>query len=143
MKITILKLAILISLACITSLVHATIINKGSYLTDTKSSLDWINLNLTLGKSYSQIRNDPQFSDWRYATLSECYTLISDANNHPIVDCSITTAINIESGSQLDSLMSALGNTADEYAKKLLDPSLTSFLQYTIDFITLPLIHTT
>jgi hypothetical protein len=75
----------------ITGSAQATIIDHGTYLTDTVSGLDWLDVTATIGKSYAQV--SANFSNatsaefgWHYATTTQLEKLVSDA-----------TAINIQS----------------------------------------------
>ena len=54
---------------------NATLIDNGSYITDTISGLDWLKLGSTYGKSYEQVSDEistgGQLEDWQYATAIE------------------------------------------------------------------------
>lgn len=61
------------------SAAHATIIDHGSYLSDTTSGLDWLDLTATAGLSFNTVSASPPPGGWHYASLSDVATLFDDA----------------------------------------------------------------
>ena len=51
---------------------NAAIIDNGSYTTDTESGLDWLDVTLSINRSYSDVSSQfgsgGDFEGWRYAT---------------------------------------------------------------------------
>ena len=78
MKITKLKLATLIGLLASSLSVNATIIDNGSYTTDTITGLDWLDVTMTLNMSVNEVSNDTRFIGWRYATTNDLNNLVTD-----------------------------------------------------------------
>ncbi len=69
---------LLLPILILTNDAGAAIINQsnaGSSGADLQG-LDWLSLDQTLGMSYSEVTQDPAFSGYRYASLSEVATLI-------------------------------------------------------------------
>jgi len=64
----------------IPAMVAAEIIDRGNFLTDTETQLDWLKLTLSANRSYndvsSQFDKDGDFSGWRYASIEEIKTLL-------------------------------------------------------------------
>ena len=58
---------------------QASIMDHGSYLTDTTTSMDWLDLTATQGLSYSSVIGSPPAGGWHYASLADVSTLFDDA----------------------------------------------------------------
>jgi len=103
--------------------VHAAFIDSSTFLTDTDSSLDWLDVTATYGRSYTDVFADindsaTQTTDafslsdgWRYATGDEFNALVSNwiGTTTPITTYSTVTYFNNE----IDGLVTALGSTID------------------------------
>jgi hypothetical protein len=72
---------------------RASIIDNGTYTTDTATGLDWLDVTASIGLSFNQVSAQfgasQQFEGWRYATVAELTTLLANAgiaaphNNSP------------------------------------------------------------
>lgn len=65
---------------------HATVINHGTYTTDTTSGLDWLDTSFTANQSYDQVTTElagGSLNGWRYATADDLFTLISNFTGTP------------------------------------------------------------
>ena len=58
---------------------QAAIVDHGVYLSDTTTSLDWLDLTATTGLSYNQVISSPPLGGWHYASLADVGTLFDDA----------------------------------------------------------------
>ena len=60
-----------------------SLVDHGSYTTDTATNLNWLDLSATYGLSYNQVMGNSGVNyiaeGWRYATSSELATLFTDA----------------------------------------------------------------
>lgn len=96
--------------------VQAFIIDRGNYLTDTKSGLDWLDVTLTVNLpplhiiSPETVPSD-EFTGWRYATDIQLAELIS---NYTGVDVLLYDPF-IQEPDRIDGLIELLGDTAREY----------------------------
>ena len=121
MKITKLKLATLIGLLVCSLSANATIIDNGSYTTDTITGLDWLDVTETLGLSVDQVLASPLYNDWHYATADQFSTLIYNIIGINITDYyedtrSYTTFYRIKlTREQSDNIIQLLGSTLDKY----------------------------
>ena len=57
--------------------VHALLIDKNTYATDTATGLDWLDVTATRGMSYASIINNPQYNGYRFATRAELDKLVT------------------------------------------------------------------
>lgn len=73
------------NLLCVVALffsvsVNAALIDHGSHVHDTTSGLDWLKLDATIGRTYSQVTGELSsggfFEGWQYATGSEWENLL-------------------------------------------------------------------
>ncbi len=82
MKILNTLLVILLHLFLTSNAVQATIIDNGTYTTDTGSGLDWLDVTLTIDRSYNDISSQlgigGEFEGWRYAHSEDVRTLIQN-----------------------------------------------------------------
>lgn len=81
-KLRLLLLAIAVPL-CLSSNAGGKILDRGDYLTDTQSNLDWLDVTASANMSYNdiakQLGKGGQFEGWRFATVGEFNTLINNA----------------------------------------------------------------
>lgn len=88
-----------------------------SYLTDTATNLDWLDVTTTAGMSFnyvsSQLGVGGQFAGWRYATGNEFNTLVSNYSGIAITAGNYGQ-VNMEPD-RIDGLVTLLGNTLDMY----------------------------
>lgn len=80
------KIAVLIALAFLSNVAVAEFYDRGRYITDPVSGLDWIKLDETLGRTYAQIAAGAGgFLDdgWRFATKSELENLLGRVTQLP------------------------------------------------------------
>lgn len=88
-----------------------------SYLTDTATNLDWLDVTTTAGMSFnyvsSQLGVGGQFAGWRYATGDEFNTLVSNFSGVSIP----TGAYYVQplETDRIDGLVSLLGSTLDTH----------------------------
>lgn len=72
---------------CFSSVTNAALINNDYFTTDTNSRLDWLDVSLTLNKSYydvsSQLGSGGEFEGWRYATSAELNSLVLSVAEKP------------------------------------------------------------
>lgn len=120
--------ALILSGAAISA--NATIIDHNTYLSDTTSGLDWLDVTASINMSYNdvsnQLGNGGLFDGWRYATGDEFNTLLSAytgvANNgYNFTKVDSTTGVT-------DSLIQLLGDTLNSETQFLYNKS---YLEYT------------
>lgn len=91
---------------------YANIVDQGSYLTDTSSNLDWLDVTETFGKSYDYVNSQfgvvGLYAGWRYATGDEFNTLLSNFTGTTITGYGV---VNQETD-LIDGLVLMLGNYA-------------------------------
>lgn len=75
-----------VSLLVLSTPSHATltgIVDHGTYLTDTTSGLDWLDVTASLNRSYSDISSQfgvgGDFEGWRYATAADFGALLANS----------------------------------------------------------------
>lgn len=88
---------------------RASIIDNGTYTTDTVSNLDWLDMSYTDGLSYNQtlaLISGGSLNGWRFATSAEFNTLMEHAIGFPYINNYSTLQF-----SQLVSLSGLMGNT--------------------------------
>jgi len=70
-------------------------IDNDIYLSDTISGLDWLDVTLTKNKSFNEVSvllaTDPLYSGWRYATVPDVETLLSNYTDSIISDSTTLT----------------------------------------------------
>ena len=96
-------------------------IDHTTYLTDTTSGLDWLDVTLSAGLSYTEVSNQLEtgnvFESWRYATAAELIQLITNfTHSIPSTNSTIpgtNIAIYYLDDDLLDPLVIALGSTLD------------------------------
>lgn len=75
---------------------NATIVDNGTFLTDTVSNLDWYDVSATAGRSFTSVfdsigtSGDPLVG-WRYASSAEVDTLLFDFTGVPTATIDQTT----------------------------------------------------
>lgn len=95
---------------------QAAIIDRGDYLTDTISGLDWLDVTKTVNMSFNTVLSllDPgdTYEGWRYATGDEFNALVSNytgiavIGNYGPID---------QEPDRIDGLVTMLGSTLDAY----------------------------
>ncbi len=90
---------------------NAALIDSGSFLTDTTSTLDWLDVTTTQGQSYndvlSQLGAGGAYDGWRYATTAEVQTLVENTTGLPVLNPGQTAF----TGNPLANLVTMLGDT--------------------------------
>ncbi len=74
------RLAFVMALLCSVTQAQAALIDNGTYITDTNSGLDWLEMSFTKGRSYNQVVTDTDggiFDEWSIATELEVFTMFS------------------------------------------------------------------
>ncbi len=94
----------------------ATIVSQGDYMQDDESSLDWLKVTKTKGKSYNEIlymlATGGSLEGWRLATRSEFATLVSNW-----LGFTPPSSYNANSNlAALGGLINLLGKTGTEFA---------------------------
>lgn len=88
-----------------------------TYLTDSATGLDWLDVTTTAGMSFNQVSSQlgigGQFAGWRYATLDEFNTLVSNYSGIVIATGNYGQ-VNMETD-RIDGLVALLGSTLDTY----------------------------
>lgn len=94
----------------------ADIIDHGSYLTDTATGLDWLDVTETVNMSINNVIMESgaggRFSGWRYATGAEVNDLVSDFTGIQITNYG---TVSLPSGST-DRLVDLLGSTRESWS---------------------------
>ena len=116
MKIKKFAMGALLAASC--NVAYATFIDSGTYLTDTTSGLDWLDVTASVNRSYNDVSSrfglGNIFEGWRYATglefngLVEHWTSGGSAAGYYMVE-------HPEGIGSIDGLVDALGSTIDEY----------------------------
>lgn len=92
---------------------HAALIDRGAYLTDTTSGLDWLDVTASVNRSYTDVSSQfgagGDFAGWRYATKSELGTLVFHWTG---VTPPEFQSVSVP-GQLIDGLVDALGSTLD------------------------------
>jgi hypothetical protein len=110
---------------------HATltgVIDNGTYLSDTNTGLDWLDVTATVNMSYSDVSTQlgagGLFEGWRYATAAEFGTLVDGTT---AITTGITgpgqTYVYSESDTTARELISLMGDTLDAYYQHYLGQS--------------------
>jgi hypothetical protein len=109
-----------------------TLVDHGSYTTDTATNLNWLDLSATHGLSYNQVMANSGVNyiaeGWRYATSSELGTLFTDAGGsgtYPELATSYTTFDANSTLVTVQTLSNLLGWS--------FDPSYTSYVAFLAD----------
>lgn len=96
---------------------QAAIVDRGSYLTDTASGLEWLDVTESINMSRNQVSSElaagGKFFGWRYATGAEFLQLASNATGQYMTNP--TTYYGLPINITLDSLVAMLGSTLDAY----------------------------
>lgn len=104
-----------VSLALSASLTQAMIIDHDTYLTDTDSGMDWLDVTTSLNRSYidvsAQFGSGGDFEGWRYATRAEFHALLDSWTGYTSDINSLTSTTG--STPSVDGLVSMLGATID------------------------------
>lgn len=128
MKIKKFAMAALLAASC--NVANAAFIDSGTYLTDTTSSLDWLDVTTSVNRSYNDVSNwfgvGDMFEGWRYATGLEFNGLVG----HWTSGATATGYVMVEHPEgigSIDGLVDALGSTIDMY---FADVGITNDGQY-------------
>ncbi|MDP1678777.1 MAG: PEP-CTERM sorting domain-containing protein [Candidatus Nitrotoga sp.] len=107
------KLLMIAAFLCGIQNAVAAFIDSGTYLTDTVSSLDWLDVTASVSRSYTdvsgQVGAGGDFSGWRYATASEVGSLVFHWTG---VTPPEFGSVSVPAKS-IDGLVEALGSTLD------------------------------
>lgn len=117
------------------SVSHGSIIDHGTYTTDTASGLEWLDVTategMTVGYVSGQLGFGGQFQSWRYATGNELNQLFQNAGGNPALQGDYIAHEGI-----VDLMISLLGDTFCEPRLKLGVSCLTfSGLQFTFGLL--------
>lgn len=106
------------------------IVDHGTYLTDTLSGLDWLDVMASVNMSYDQVTAQlgagGAFEGWHYATGEQLNTLLNHFTNEsnpyprPIAQFS-------HDPSQVDGLINMLGSTIDPYYQHYFGQPVTQY----------------
>jgi len=91
---------------------QAGIIGHGSYLTDTGTGLDWLDLTATQGLSYNSVSASLPAGGWQYASLAEVSALFTDAGGVGPYNFSGGNGSALVEGAATSLLTSLLGDTS-------------------------------
>lgn len=96
---------------------HAAIVDHGTYLTDTTSGLEWLDVTESINMSRNQVAAEltagGKFSGWRYATGTEFLKLASNTTGQSMAN--LPAYYGLPANITLDSLVAMLGSTLDTY----------------------------
>ena len=110
------KLLAVAVLLCSIQNTYAIFIDKGTYLTDTTSGFDWLDVTASANFSYwdvsSQFGVGGLFEGWRYALMEEFQVLISNWTGTEVTGF-YGQAIHPEGVGSIDGLVAALGSSID------------------------------
>lgn len=104
-----------VSLALSASLAQAVIIDHDTYLTDTDTGMDWLDVSASFNRSYkdvsAQFGSGGDFEGWRYATRTEFHALLDGWTGYTSdIDY---TQYTTSSTPSVDGLASMLGAVTD------------------------------
>jgi len=92
---------------------NASLIDNGSYTSDTQTGLDWLDLTETQNKSYdyvsSQLGTGGLYAGYAYATSTQFYTLVSNYTGVGVAD--VFEHDFTEGTDSIDPLVQLIGNT--------------------------------
>jgi PEP-CTERM motif len=91
---------------------QAGIIGHGSYLTDTTTGMDWLDLTATQGLSYNTVSASLPAGGWQYASLAQVSGLFTDAGGVGPYDFSGGNGSALVEGAAVTLLTSLLGDTS-------------------------------
>ena len=93
----------------------ALIIDSDSYLADTDSGLDWLDVTASVNRTFNEVTSElssgGEFEGWRYATGTELNVLIGNWTG-AITPITSTGTVNHSEGA-IDGLVQLLGSTQD------------------------------
>jgi len=99
---------------------NASIVDSGTFFTDTTSGLDWLDVTASINRSYNDINSQfsvgGDFEGWRYATGTQLNTLIENHTGASIID-PIPSSITYPNGT-LAELVSYFGSTFEHSIAK-------------------------
>ena len=112
------KLFMLAALLCGIQNAGAAFIDSGTYLTDTTSGLDWLDVTASVNRSYDdvsyQFHVGGDFEGWRYATGDEFNGLVGHWTDTTVASYGWVGHDVVGPGS-IDGLVDFLGSTLDTY----------------------------
>ena len=91
---------------------QAGIIDHGSYLTDTTTGRDWLDLTATQGLSYNSVSSSMPAGGWHYASLADVSALFTDAGGTGPYDFTGGNGSALVQGAATSLLTSLMGNTS-------------------------------
>lgn len=90
----------------------AGLIDHGSYITDTASGLDWLDVTATQGLSYEQIQASALITlGWRFASRGELTTLLANFGLPPVIPNSLNSYADPTVRTAVRQVADLLGNT--------------------------------
>lgn len=96
---------------------QAALVDHGTYLTDTSSGLEWLDVTESINMSRNQVTSElatgGKFFGWRYATGAEFLQLASNATGQSMTNPA--TYYGLPTNITLDGLIAMLGSTLDAY----------------------------
>jgi len=121
---------------------QATIIDHGSYLSDTASGLDWLDVTASVNLSMQQVKanfgSGGLYSGWRYATGNEFNQLVGNYTGNPVGGYGEI----FQEPDLIDGLVDMLGSTFDSYFIKAVGVTYEQYYglpegtsNYTLGFI--------
>jgi len=109
---------------------HAAIVDHGTYLTDTTSGLEWLDVTESINMSRNQVAAElsagGKFSGWRYATGTEFLQFASNATGQSMTN--LPAYYGLPTNITLDSLVAMLGSTLDTYYLHFYGKSFDEYL---------------
>jgi hypothetical protein len=90
---------------------QANIIDHGSYLSDTGTGLDWLDITATQGQSYNSVLGSMPAGGWHYASLADVATLFTNAGGTPPYDFSGGNGLAAVQGAATSLLLNLMGDT--------------------------------
>lgn len=91
---------------------QAGLIDHGSYLSDTGTGLDWLDLTATQGLSYNAVLGAMPAGGWHYATLADVATLFTNAGGVGPFNFTGNNGLAIVQGPATSLLKSLMGDTS-------------------------------
>ena len=91
---------------------QAGIIDHGSYLTDTGTGLDWLDLTATQGLSYNSVLSSMPAGGWQYASMAQVSALFVNAGGVPPFNFSGGNGSVLVQGPATSLLTSLMGDTS-------------------------------
>jgi len=97
--------------------VSAAIVDYGSYLTDTKTGLDWLDVTTSVNQSYDYVNGQfglgGEYEGWRFASGSQFNELVNHYTGSSISAGNYGKIVHAEN--KIDSLVDLFGSTLDAF----------------------------